>query len=76
MKFTVKYTAEGGYAAQKEYANKLLALGAEYEVESCDVYGCSARYKLVGIEDKFNTCLFDKRCTEAPKDIVNFQVRL
>lgn len=56
---TVLYTGKGGYDSQKEYANRFLQSGTEYEVDRLEVGRSSSSVFLKEFPDKgFNSVHF------------------
>ena len=55
----VKFTNEGGRDSDKDYALTKLEINKEYEVLRLDVYSWNTNVYLVGIDGKFNSCVFE-----------------
>ena len=55
----VKFTNEGGRDSDQDYAQTKLELNKEYEVLRLDVSSWHTNVYLVGIDGKFNSCVFE-----------------
>ena len=55
----VKFTNKGGRASDQDYAQTKLELNKEYEVLRLDVSSWNTNVYLVGIDGKFNSCVFE-----------------
>jgi len=55
----VKFTADGGYPSEREYAKEKLELEKVYKVLKTEIYSWNSNYTLEGIDGTWNTCLFE-----------------
>ena len=54
----VVFTAEGGWEREQEAAKKVLNIGEEYCVDYVDIGSWFSYVTLIGVDGRFNTCLF------------------
>lgn len=75
----VRFTGEGGYATQNEYARKHLEIGGVYEVDHTQVFGWTTDVYLVGLErtapdiqenvlQDWNSVMFEDVEPQSPED--------
>ena len=55
----VRFTAKHGLRGQQDTARKIFVMGALYTVKWLDISGFHSTVELIGVEGKFNTCLFE-----------------
>lgn len=65
--YLVEYTGEGGWDAERQRADKVFVKGQFYEVEAGTVHGWSTDIKLMGIDGRWNNCLFDAKLEKIGK---------